>query len=172
MDEITSENIVLIKERNSYKIYIKDGSRYKKIKLISPILSLPFGREVYNHKNILNIEFTDKEKSNEVYNFFSRIREIDNIFRKMIYNKECKIIQDIENKSFYPTLRYRNNFDPLMRTYIKNNCSFIDGDNSISINELKGKSGNLIIELNSMWITKDSYGLTWITNGGKLSNQK
>ena len=64
------ENLVVDKERKD-PIYfiIKMGKNNEIIFQIQKVRN-PFGIETYNNKRVINIEFTNKDKDNNVHNFY------------------------------------------------------------------------------------------------------
>lgn len=175
--------IIFIKSKKNYTIYIKNFKDFNKLRLKSPRMFVPFGIELYNHNNIINLEFFDYNKSNEMHNFYSYLQQIDKFFINMRYEgfvkhfeyEQSKDISNIiKNKSYIPCIRARgDNYNPLLRVYIKakkNNIitAFYKGSDIVNPNKIKNEFGNFTIELGFLWVANDQYGLTWYLNGGNL----
>ncbi len=165
-------NIVFKKMRSNYKIFCLDKShKYNNLILQTPYMKLPFGREIYYHKDIMNIEFTNYKQDNTMYNMFTTIQHIDKFFKKLLdsnYNKY--LIKKMRNRStinlngkqYDSCIKYRpNNFAPLLRTHIKKNTIFIDKVDKqlIDYNNLKSKYGKFSLHIGTLWVTKYKYGL-------------
>lgn len=179
-------NINLNRNKNNYKISF-GKSIFDKEKLIlkSPIMNVPFGVEKYLSKYILNLEFTNKDKNNEMNNFYATLKQIDNFMYRLSWDEELidescvsiQFIKDIYKKYYVSCIRNRNKYDPLFRTHIrktknKQTTEFykIEDDNRIYLlnDEICKKEGEFEIELDFVWITKDSYGLTWYVKNGLI----
>jgi len=143
----------------------KDG-KLKKYVIKTPIMKMPFGVEKYQDKYIINLEFTDKT-TDVMKHFYNLLTDIDNYFRSLQgINVDGKFIT-LKDKSYYSCIKKRpNDYDPLLRTNIKKNKNII-------ITEIKGRDGGPItlfdlkpnnqiiafLEINSLWINDDKYGL-------------
>jgi hypothetical protein len=179
--------IFFLKQKNNYKIYIRNKKNNEKIKIISPLLKIPFGSEKYQGKEIINLELSNYKSDNNIYNFFSLIKSIDNFFEKISWSDFIKnnlqnkisedLLNDLKNKKYISCLKNRpNNFDPLLRTHLRHkknvNSKFFKIENSIqkiiSSNDLKNESGNFVIELDFLWTTKTNYGICFYINAAKL----
>ncbi len=176
MENIKYEYLFGIIYRENFK------AKGERVLFKTPTMKIPFGLEKYLHKEILNLEFTNCNKNNDMYNFFAQMKQIDNFMQKLSYisdNMTTDIPQDlldsIKDKKYIPCIKYRpNKFDNLLRTHIKKQGSkiltkFIDHDNNpILSDHIKDKSGHFILELAFLWVSKDNYGLTWYVTAGKL----
>lgn len=180
-------NLKFIKERNNYKIIYRENyslNNGERILFKSPTMKIPFGLEKYLHKEILNLEFTNCDKDNEMYNFFTQMKQIDKFMKKLSYMNDNMIteipkdiLESIKDKKYMPCIKYRpNKFDNLLRVHVKKQgnkilTKFVDQNNNpVFSDTLKEKSGHFILELAFLWISKDNYGLTWYVTAGKLLN--
>jgi hypothetical protein len=170
------QTIKFTRHGSTYQPHIMTGTISSVIKLTTPPMLAPFGPEKYNYRDILNLEFTNKDKNNDVYNFFSDINAIDAFLSKLSYNVELQtkinLDQDIKNlikgKSYLSCIRPRSQF-PLLRTHFQTkgktvNTAITDSNGSLQqMDKIKGKTVVAIIKLGSLWATNDSYGINWIT---------
>ena len=155
---------------------------YEIISIETLPMGIPFGIETYNYKNILNIEFSKMNNNNAMYNLYSTISQIDKFFSRLSYDKSIvskiriskKVLQNISGKSYVPSVRTRpHKFDPLFRTYIKDNIIFHDTLNRhVDKKDIKLKSGIFILKLDSLWISKYNYGLIWGIVDGEITVNK
>lgn len=188
--DLNMYNMVFIREKSNYRIHIKNFKSVTRLRLKTPLVCCPFGIEKWLNKEIVNIEFSNlngDNKDNMIHNFWAQIQQIDKFFislkydnfAKNLYNVVPKDLLDIiKDKTYVSCIRPRGNkFNPLLRTHIKKTKSkietvFFDNDdkkNSINPYDVKGKYGQFTIELASLWINNDVYGVTWYLNGGILS---
>ena len=77
------------------------------------------------------------------------------------------LAERIEGKTYVPCLKCKGGFDPLLRVFMKkvkkNIITFVQFNKECVIDKnLKGEYGKFSIRLNTLWITNESYGLTWI----------
>jgi len=171
---------------NNYNIFNGNIFKHKQIGMKTPILTSPFGIEKYLNKHIINIEFTNLKENNDVYNFYAKIQQIDDFFKKIKWNKNIlnlvnnkipqELINKIQNKNYISCIRQRANFDPLLRVHllekknvyitkfhtssgsnIANNLFHFNNTNEKKVNKIIGE---FIITFGNLWITDSSYGLT------------
>jgi|AntRauTorckE6833_2_1112554.scaffolds.fasta_scaffold25759_3 hypothetical protein len=179
-------NINLNRNRNNYKIsFGKSIFNNEKLILKSPIMSVPFGVEKYLSKLILNLEFTNKDKNNEMNNFYATLKQIDNFMYRLSWDEELinesgvsiQFVKDIYKKQYVSCIRNRNKYDSLFRTHIRKTKNSqttefyrIEDNNRIYLlnDEIHKQAGEFEIELDFVWITKDSYGLTWYIKNGLI----
>lgn len=173
-------DIYFKKYRNNRKIYVFKNGINNTIKIRTPYLKIPFGVENYFGKSILNVEFTNYKNNNHSLTFFTTIKQIDDLFNKFIYDKNN--INKFKNLSetifhnlddYNPSINMRDKYDPLMRIHLKKTKNkittrfykIVNGEKTIaSPYSCKGKSCRLELELSSMWIRDNKYGLIWYAN--------
>ena len=164
------ENLIIDKERKgSYLLYSREGNEWNEIIFTIPNVRTPFGIETYNNKRVINIEFTNKDKNNDVHNFYSELMGYEELFRNQIQ------IDDLEtyDKEFVSSIRQNGKFLPLIRVNITK-------DTKLSINGCEPKSfitGE--IRLKKIWCWNNKWGLYFdaksidvISNGNKISSKK
>ncbi|AYV82062.1 MAG: hypothetical protein Homavirus5_4 [Homavirus sp.] len=185
IDSFDMYNIVFVKTKNNYMIFIKNFNTLNRLRLKTPPMFTPFGIEKYNYKDIVNLEFHELKKNNDMYNFWSYLQQLDKFFINIKYENFTtklnnkipeEIINGIKTKTYISCIRPRDgDFNPLLRTHIKKNKNtiqsvFYDESNTIlNPNNIKSKIGNFTIELGFLWITDTQYGITWYINGGRFS---
>jgi len=175
-------DIIFIKQRNNYRLYINNNNNNSRIILRTPLMNIPFGVEKYKYKDILNLEFSNVN-TNKMYNFLTAIKQIDNFFINIMTNDikykiknklPYNLLENIKGKSYVSCIKYRKNFDSLFRTHLrktKNNIKSIfkdTDDRLLNIMDLKTNNGNFNIELESLWISNDSYGIIYYINEGVI----
>jgi hypothetical protein len=144
------ENLIVDKERKgSYLLYNKDGNNWNEIIFKIPKVRTPFGTETYNNKRVINIEFTNKDKDNDVHNFYSQLIGYEEMISKQIQ------LEDFEtyNKEFVSCIRKNGKFLPLIRVNITDNTK-------IPISGCPAKSyitGE--IRLKKIWTWNNRWGL-------------
>jgi len=172
-------NLVFYKEKKNYRILETKENNQVKLIFNTPILNIPFGKETYMNKDLLNLEFP-MDGNNELFNFLSMMRSIDNFFYKLSVDNKLRgtminknslnasLINNIKNKVYMSSIKYKNKFDPLIRTHINKDCKFYCENGLINLSDLKDKKGTFTLELSHVWINEYSYGLVWLVNSGNL----
>lgn len=178
MQDLT--NIYFQRSKNNFKIFIKSGNKLEKIRLTTPNVLIPFGIEKYKNKEIINIEFTDLNKSNEMYNFYTSIKQLDNFMNKLSYDNELKnklnnnyfnseIINCTNNKIYTSCIKERpNKFNPLLRVHIIKNKSVSTNTILLDTTKIKNKLCIVDIVVDSLWFTSTGYGLVILCDSIKL----
>lgn len=169
------------KQGTNYKVFIKKDSGLKPIGLKASKLNMPFGLEVYNHKEIINLDIPLKKGDNSVHNFHVNVSEIERFFNRCTYDdkitEQYKIQknfhQDMKLKEFVPCLKKRSTFEPILRAHLKKQGSVIKtrfqkNGQRVSLDDLKDASGEFIIILDSVWIKNGKCGLLWIISKANL----
>lgn len=138
------------------KTFINVLSENKKIKFTLNNIVIPFGVEIYNQKEIVNLEI--QPKNNETYNYISIIESIENKIKNssldMIKNKN--LITSIKDSKYGKILRTHLIKDP--EIYIKSKS---DTKINLMKTNLKNSESNVNISLKGIWIKDESYGLYW-----------
>ena len=76
-------------------------------------------------------------------------------------NNHKRLKELIEGKTFSPSIKYNNKFNPLLRT--KTHKQFrVFKDGTLYNDPINKKHGEFKILLNSVWVTDKSYGLNWL----------
>ena len=158
------------KKRKTYFIYEFENFKNKLINFKTVKLNIPFGVEFYNSKYILNIEYLNNNFS---HNQLIEIRKIEKYFEEIKEtNISLHLKEDLENKVFCSSLNKRKD-SFLFRTHLKVQkknviSEFKKKNKLINYNNLKKNQGYFEIELKSLWISKDQYGLVWIIKNGEI----
>jgi hypothetical protein len=165
-------NVMLVAQRKNYLIFLYKDKIKHKINFTTPKLSIPFGVELYNNKQILNLEFKDRTKNNDVNNFLIYMKQIDAYFKDMPSdaekdNYDYRLISANTKsylKIFYPSIKDR--VIPQLRLHLTKTTEFYKLDTNgnkelLTSKDIKGKEAQCEIELSHVWVNKDSYGLLW-----------
>lgn len=132
-------------------------------------ICLPFGPEKFNNNTILNIEI-DPKKSNVHYNYKAIISGFETEFTNRDNFSDKKLLKDIDGKGYYPNLREsKEGF--IIRSYIFSEpevFSMMSGKdkskkfkNKLSVKDTVGVVANINLELGTLWINENNYGLLW-----------
>ena len=146
------ENIVVDKEKKgSYILGLQDGNQVNDIVFTSPIVRTPFGIENYKNKQNINIEFADMTHDNEVSNFYSYLKSIE----ENIQNVQLEDV-NLSELDFVSSIKQTGKFDPMIRVNIDND-SEIPYDGCPKNTKIKA-----IIKLKKIWIWNERWGLYWV----------
>jgi hypothetical protein len=138
------------------KNFINVLSESNKIKFNLNNIVIPFGVEIYNSKEIVNIEI--QPKNNEQYNYISEIEALENKIKE-------NTLQVLKDKNFIPTFK-DSKYGKILRTHLtKDPEIYIKTKNDSKLNllksNLKNSVSNVKISLKGIWIKDESYGLYW-----------
>ena len=117
---------------------------------IECVSTVPFGYEEYNENIVLNLEIKTDEKEGKEY--FDTIKSIE----KLIEKKEIDYKLPVNCKYFITGLKMRTDDTYHHRCYIR--------DNKIKFENIVNKQIIAKLELDYIWINRDTYGLTWFIN--------
>lgn len=154
--DIDLNKLYLINDRKGYRI------SYDMTKLIikTPIIEIPFGIELYNNKEIVNI--LTKNDNNDNHNFINFLKRIEKIFINS-NNKNINFKNDIIDKKYISTVK-KSNQNILLRTHCKNTDIYTIIDNKkipVEKKLLNNKKCICDIELSNIWFYGDNYGIMW-----------
>lgn len=158
-----------LKENNDIANYLMLNENKKKPVIYLEKVYIPFGVEKYNGKSIVNIEINPK-KNNIHYNYYSIITEFEEEFKKKDTITYKKLLTDIENKGYYPNIResksgyiIRSNIFTIPEIYCK--ITGKDKTQSIkqkmNIKDINKVKANIELELGSLWVNQNNYGIMW-----------
>ena len=138
------------------KSFVNVLTENKKIKFILNNIVIPFGVEIYNQKEIVNLEI--QPKNNESYNYISIIESIENKIK-------TSNLDILNNKNFITSIK-DSKYGKILRTHLISDPDiFIKSktDNKINLmkSNLKNSQSNVTISLKGIWIKNESYGLLW-----------
>lgn len=174
---LSNIKIIRIKE-NLYKLNLLDYGTYKKIIFNINNTITPFGIETFMGKDMMNVEFTNYNGNNDIYNIFTEINQFEK-FIADIGNKQLKfnlppgLVNQIKNKKFVSCLKISKDFDPLLRTHIRKQGSTIktvfykdENGNKNYVNpfSLCKKKCRFSVCAENIWTTDDSYGIIFYLN--------
>jgi hypothetical protein len=164
MDKLLVADFIYIK--NKEKNMKKDKINYKIINKYNDTIIftikniyIPFGIEKYNDKNLLNLEL-NPEKYNEHYNANIFLMQLEKELIEKQNIKDINIINAIQNKSFFSNVK-KNNEKIIIRNYMIGMPDIYMKINNkkFQIFDCKNKRGNVKIEIFTLWITLDKYGI-------------
>lgn len=171
MENLSINNINFIKSKNttSYK-KTKQNNTYKKnygivnkknerIVISINNVYIPFGIERYNDRDLINIEL-NPQKNNQHYNLNVILSEFEKELKNTENLKDNYVLRDIEQKNFHSNIK-QNNQNFLIRTHIFGTPDIYTNINGkkFPIIDIKKKHANMEIELLTLWITDDNYGI-------------
>jgi hypothetical protein len=164
---------------NLYNINLFDYGKYKKIIFTMDNVISPFGIEKFENKDIINIEFSNHENSNNINNILKEITQfekfITNItYKKLKYNLPYQFIEQIKDKKFVSCIKTPPNFEPHLRVHIRKNGSHIktvffkknNNNETLYVNPftIKNIKCKFIVSVENIWITQDCYGIIYMLN--------
>ena len=132
--------------KGSYLLYQEDC---KDILFNFENMKLPFGIENYNNKRIVNLEFSNKDDNNYMYNLYSTLKGMEN---KISTDNYIENNLDLNGKEFVSCIRQNGKFDPLIRVNVTNDVNIVD-----DIKKQQVVSG--CIRLKKIWIWNNKWGL-------------
>jgi hypothetical protein len=146
------ENLVVDKEKKgSYLLGLQEGNQVNDIIFTSPIVRTPFGIENFKNKQNINVEFTGLTHDNEVSNFYSYLKSVE----ENIQNLQLEDV-DLSELDFVSSFKQTGKFDPMIRVNIDND-SEIPYDGCPKNTKIKA-----IIKLKKIWIWNERWGLYWV----------
>tara|TARA_B110001450_G_C17565121_1_gene458469 strand:- start:62 stop:868 length:807 start_codon:yes stop_codon:yes gene_type:complete len=119
---------------------------------------IPFSLSKFNEfNNYIDISFVNKDKDNDIKLFLDFINQINKYFKNKKKYKKLQFRSSLKEQIDIFPERLRLNFNT------KNNIMIFDEDkHNIDISYLKPKSyGKFLIQLSSIWIRNNEYGLIW-----------
>lgn len=149
-------------EKESYIALTKDNKK-KYIELNG--ITIPFGVENYQNKNIINIEINTK-KNNKFHNTYSILSSFENELKTLRDNKICsnELKNSLQDKEYYPNMR-ESKCGQIIRTQLFGQpiitTQFIGQKMSAPISNIKKSIANVKLELGGLWITESNYGISW-----------
>lgn len=129
---------------------------------------IPFGKEEYNNKMILNVIIYDSNNLN--YNLIVTLNRIVNTFKELKNLKNSSYKYLLNDKTFFSFIKEVNDNDVnvngkkySLRLYFKygSKISHAKYVGELTCDQLKGKRCNINIELGSLWINESTsmYGV-------------
>jgi hypothetical protein len=174
MDNIEISNFIFLKTKNTKNFKkTNDGTTLKKnygivdknnkkISFELKNVKIPFGVEDYNKDKILNI-IIDPKENNDNYNICIFLKNIEDEFNNYKIN-DNDILIDTKNKKYHYILKKNPTNDTyLLRTHILGIPNIYTSINGINIpiieNDVKNRKVNIKIEIGTLWVTENSFGL-------------
>lgn len=147
------------------KKFLNCLSNDRTIRLNLVNIYLPFGKENYNNKEIVNIELI---KTNNTHNnFISSLTSLENRIKNKNFDCDVNVLQLLINKTFLPTIK-ESKLGYILRTHLnaqteiyiekKNKTKFL-----VTSENLKSTECDINLVLKGIWINNDvsTYGLLW-----------
>jgi hypothetical protein len=145
------------------KNYIIFKSNTEKIKIKMDKVFLPFGVEIYNKRQILNIEIYPK-KNNNHNNIHSMLFAFEQEFGDL-NNIDWYVKQELDNISYHSFLKSNGYGGNHIRSYMSPNPEIFTMMGKykqiLSSKDLKGVYCNVELELGTFWINELHYGIIW-----------
>jgi len=175
--EINLDNNILNTKKISCSIknkkFINCLAENKTIRLNLINVYLPFGKEMYNNKEIVNIELI---KTNNIHNnIISSLLSLEERIKKKNIDCDVNILQLLVNKTFLPTIK-QSKLGYILRTHINTKTDiYIEKKDKtkflISNDNLNSSECNVILVLKGIWINHEAetYGLLWDTTEIKIN---
>ena len=170
MEDIKDIQFVLTKNTVSYKKTNNDSVEKKnygivnknneRITFILNNVFIPFGFEIYNKNEILNIELKHKQ-NNDHHNIYVFLLNLEKNIKNAI-KSNFFVNNDIKSKIFHSTLKEKDN-NVLVRSYSFGKKEIFKKINTkkFPTNDIKGKRVNVEIEIRTLWITCEEYGILY-----------
>ena len=141
------------------KTYIISNNKGKRPILKINKVNLPFGVESFNGKSILNVEIIP-ESSNEHYNTYSAILGLEKQFSKYDNFEYEPLKEDIDEKGYYQNIK-ESKIGNMIRTHIFAPPSVFCSMGKMTLADVNNVKANVEIELGSIWINQNNYGILW-----------
>jgi hypothetical protein len=169
------------KKSNNYSIFSKKG---KKISFKLKSVYLPFGREYYNNKSIINIIIDDSDNIN--YNNIIILKKYSKVFSKFKNNSVDYF--NISDKEYHEFIKMNDNIDnnnnndiddnvddnEIDKKYFKIRCYLSNSVKithkkyigEVNVKDIKKKIVDIELEIGSLWTNKiiNKYGVNIYIN--------
>ncbi len=170
MDSITSlEEFMTLMPSEMFFKKTKDAANYKKNYIISNNgkritlklnkINIPFGVESFNGKSILNIEIIPKT-GNDHYNIHVAIQGFEKSLSNPEKFKDNSVKNDIDGKGYYQNMR-KSKLGYIIRTYIFTMPNVFSSLGKMCLSDAKDVKANVLLELGTLWINENNYGILW-----------
>lgn len=145
------------------KNYIPLNIKGQKIKIKLENVKIPFGTEKYNKLTILNIEISP-QKSNDHLNIHAIISGFEDEFIENTNIKDNSVKKETDGKGYYKNIRDSKD-GYIIRCHLFNNPEVYSLNNGTKnlmiINDIQKTKANVVLELATLWITENNYGIIW-----------
>ena len=166
MTELVDVNIKNIKFKKSCEKIKEHKTNY----IIShngkkPIVNIekayiPFGCEIYEKRQILNIDIDPKKH----YDVYAAINGFENQLANIENYTDKDVIKNIENKGYYKNIR-ESKMGYIIRSHLfyepKVFCNINGFTSTMTLNDIKNTVANVELEFGTLWITDNNYGIIW-----------
>jgi hypothetical protein len=165
--------ILVCRDRFNYRFSYNSS----KLKIQINNIYLPFGKESYNKKDIINCEITNNDNTNnniihdaifleKIFDNFSK--EDDNRDKTLPFIKiPFDFLKEVKYKSLLSTIKKSLN-GYILRTHMTKNTEIykksLNNKIFLKSSELKDKYANIEVELSNIWVFQNSYGFVWNIN--------
>jgi Fe-S cluster assembly iron-binding protein IscA len=170
MTDLTTRNISVNVKNKKFLNCLCDNTT---INLDLDNVYLPFGKEYFNGKDLLNIELIN---SNNLHNnYLSFLLKLEERIKNKNINIDINALQLLVNKKFLPTIK-ESKLGYIIRAHLTNSTDiYIEKKDKskfiISNDNLKNTECNLKLNLKGIWINNDAttYGLLWDVTSIKIN---
>lgn len=169
MDLNTKKIFCSLKNKKFFNILTSNTNSIIKINLTN--IYLPFGKENYNGKEILNIELDKTDNTHN--NYISVLSSLENRIKEKKFECDVNVLQQLVNKSFLPTLK-ESKIGYILRTHLSTTTEiYIEKKDKskflITSDNLKNSYVDITVTLKGGWINTETYGLYWDINEIKVN---
>ena len=170
MSNLDLSKIKIVPTKLYHKVLYGPG----KLRICTPPISLPFGVEAYNKKEIVNIVMDKKVNSHN--NLFADIDLLDRIVDNFSGNRDNKsqlpfiyananLFSDVKGKQYISAIR-ENTITKILRTTVAKNISISKMVNNKKVmasrDDVKGCKAICKITFDNIWVYGQTYGMGWI----------
>jgi hypothetical protein len=145
------------------KNYSITNFKNEKIKILLKNINIPFGYEDYNGKKVLNIEINPK-KYNEHNNIKSFISAFESEFADINNFHGSDLKTDLTGKGYYNNMRDSKQ-GSIIRCLIFSQPEIYANIGKfktlMTSKDIEKTISNIEIELGTLWITENNYGVSW-----------
>ena len=114
MSDVSTKNITLTIKNKKF-INCLTGNTTIRLNLSS--VYLPFGKEIYNSKELLNIEFTNSNNTHN--NYLSFLLKLEERIKNKDVTADINVLQLMVNKTFVPTMK-ESKLGYILRSHLSN----------------------------------------------------
>lgn len=156
LQKIDNNELKFYRKNNFYEIKYDN----KKIKLLISKVKAPFGVENFGKNLILNLEFFDCYKNNDMYNSLSIIKSLDTFLKNnTTIGQNLLYLSSVKDRPepYFPLLR--TNIKKYGKKIITQTISKCNTKTLYDIN--KNIYISVLLVLDNVWMHNGKYGINW-----------